>query len=268
MEPSGTQTTPNRAMGENTQMLLPVTIKMIDTAVTAGGSQDGELRIDGKDVNTILIVGCVTDVTKHSTAIEFSVSDSTGKMRARYYFTPEMQKTLEQVENGTYVTIVGIVKMKPNPHVSVLTMRPIESPDEISYHEIQVAYASLKSKKKGSTGGSSLSAFSKVVSSPPRAETPVHSVVTPLRRNEENTKEALTQAPPPMMTTPPKNEGPLRDRISKFLAEQQNPEGTAMNKLCQSFSDSKAEDIKKSIDELLDEGMAYTTIDDEHFACV
>merc|ERR1719453_1540101 len=224
--------------------------------MAAGGAEDGELRIDGKNVNTILIVGCVADLNKQHQAIEFAVSDSTGKMRARYYFTQDMQQTLEKVENGTYVTIVGIVKMKPHPHVSVLTMRPVQSPDEISYHEIQVAYASLKSKKKKSTAGES--AFAKVVSSPPRTEAPITSVVTPLR-NEES--RAQTK---PIMATPPKNEGPLKDRVAKFLSEQQSMEGVEMSKLCQSFSDSKEEDIKKSIAELLDEGMAYTTIDDNH----
>lgn len=254
-----TQGAPNRAAGENSQTLLPVTVKMIDSAVAAGGSDESELRIDGKTVNTVLIVGCVTELNKQQTAVEFHVNDATGKMRARYYFQQEMQQTIDKVENGVYVSIVGIVKMKPSPHVSVLTMRPVQSPDEISYHEIYVAYASLKSKKKKSTSGES--AFSKVdqVSSPPRAEPVIQSVVTPMRRNE------------PMIATPPKNEGPLKDRISKFLAEpqqQENQEGVSMNKLCQSFSDSKAEEIKASMEQLLDEGMVYTTIDDDHFASV
>jgi replication factor A2 len=205
------------------------------------------------------IVGCVTELNKQQTAVEFHVNDASGKLRARYYFQQEMQQIIDKVENGVYVSIVGIVKMKPAPHVSVLTMRPVQSPDEISYHEIHVAYASLKSKKKTSTSGES--AFSKVdqVSSPPRAEAVVQTVVTPMRRNE------------PVMATPPKNEGPLKERISKFLADpkfQENQEGVSIKTLNQSFSDSKAEDIKASIAELLDEGMLYTTIDDDHYASV
>jgi hypothetical protein len=234
---------------------------MVDTAVATGETQEGELRIDGKHVNTVLMVGCVADLNKQQTAVEFSVSDSTGKMRARYYFTPEMKEIVEKVENGVYVTIVGIVKMKPTPHVSVLTMRPVESPDEISYHEIQVAYTSLKSKQKPSMAGQS--AMSKVVSSPPRTETtgertgtPVSTVVTPQRRNE------------PMIATPPKMEGPLKERICKFLADSQLDEGISFVKVCESFSDAKTEDVKASLNELLDDGAAYTTIDDDHFASV
>jgi hypothetical protein len=34
------------------------------------------------------------------------------------------------------------------------------------------------------------------------------------------------------------------------------------------IGDSKAEDVKASMNELLDEGMVYTTIDDDHFASV
>jgi len=254
-----TQEAPNRAAAEQNQTLLPVTVKMVDSAVAAGGSDESELRIDGKTVHTVLIVGCVTELVKQQTAVEFHLNDATGKMRARYYFQQEMQETIDKVENGVYVSMVGIVKMKPAPHVSVLTMRPVQSPDEISYHEIYVAYSSLKSKKKKSTSGESAFAKVDMVSSPPRNEAVVQTVVTPMRRNE------------PMMATPPKNEGPLKDRISKFLAEpdqQQNQEGVSMNKLCQSFSDSKAEDVKASITELLDEGMIYSTIDDSHFMAV
>jgi len=150
--------------------------------------------------------------------------------------------------------------MAPTVHVSVLTMRPVQTPDEISYHMIEVAHASLKSKKKASASSGEAS-FPKVLSSPPRNETPLNSVLTPLRRNEE--------APlPQMMATPPKNEGPLKDRIAKFLAEQTQAEGVAMNALCQSFNTSKADDVKASMKELLDEGMAYTTIDEDHFAYV
>merc|ERR1719161_2912296 len=106
-------------------------------------------------------------------------------MRTRYYFTdPAMQQSLDKVENGTYVTLVGLVKMKPTTHVSILTMRPVQSPDEISYHMIEVAHSSLRSKglmgKKASTG----SVDSKAVLSPARSENPVNKVVTPLRRNE------------------------------------------------------------------------------------
>merc|ERR1719379_3380593 len=105
-------------------------------------------------------------------------------------------------------------------------MRPVQSADEISYHEIHVAHASLKSKKKKTMTGES--AFSKVaqISSPPRSEEKksevVQTVVTPMRRNE------------PIVATPPKTDAPLKDRISQFLAEpqhQQNAEGVSMSKM-------------------------------------
>merc|ERR1719424_1884464 len=109
---------------------------MIERAVAArqgGGNGDGDLKIDGKEVNAVLIVGCVEELNKQQTSVEFSVNDSTGRMKARYYFSsPEMQKSLEKVENGSYVNIVGMVKMAPTVHVSVLMMRPVQSPDEIS----------------------------------------------------------------------------------------------------------------------------------------
>jgi replication factor A2 len=260
MEPVASQAGQDK-QGEN--ILLPVTIRMIERAVAARGNSDGDLRVDGRDVNTILIVGCVEDLNKQQTSMEFSINDSTGKMRARYYFaSPDIQKSLEKVENNTYVTIVGVIKMAPTVHVSVLTMRPVQSPDEISYHMVEVAHSSLRSKKKLGTNSAG-STLSKVVSSPPRSETPVNSVVTPLRRNDAPQLQAA-----PVMATPPKSEGPLKDRIAKFLSEKTEaaPEGLTEKMIAESFCDSKAEDIKKSVQELLADGDVYTTIDDDHFA--
>jgi len=263
MEPSSTQD-PSKKSAE---VLLPVTVRMVERAVAA--SNGGELRIDGKDVNTILVVGAVEDLNAGQMSLECSVNDATGKMKVRYYLTsPDMQASLAKVENGSYVSLVGIVKTQPTTHISVLTMRPVRSPDEISYHAIEVAHCSLKSKRKAISGFEQpASQFAKVVSSPPRTETtPMNTVVTPLRRNEaEEAKAPAIMSPPKMEAT-----GPLKERISKYLSEQTHiAEGVKVDALCSSFSTSaKADEVKATVRELLDEGAAYTTIDEEHIAAI
>jgi len=255
------------ASQKSAEVLLPVTIRMVERAVES--SNGGELRIDGRNVNTILVVGAVEDLNAQNMSLECSVNDATGKMKVRYYLTsPEMQTSLGKVENGTYVSLVGIVKTQPTTHISVLTMRPVRSPDEISYHAIEVAHCSLKSKRKTSAGFDQ-PALAKIESSPPRTQgNLLNSVVTPLRRNEAPESQASTIMP---TMSPPKTEptGPLKVRIAKFLSEQTHiAEGVKVEALCSSFSTSKAEEVKASVKELLDEGSAYTTIDEEHIAAI
>jgi len=253
---------------KSAEVLLPVTIRMVERAVAA--SNGGELRIDGNNVNTILVVGAVEELNAQQMSLECVVNDATGKMKVRYYLTsPEMQKNLAKVENGSYVSLVGIVKTQPSTHISVLTMRPVRSPDEISYHAIEVAHCSLKSKRKASSGFDQ-PALAKVVTSPPRTESDLlHSVVTPLRRNEAPESNAPTTMPTmsPLKTEPT---GPLKERIAKFLTEQAHvAEGVKVDSLCSSFSTSaKAEEVKAFVRELLDEGAAYTTNDEDHIAAI
>jgi hypothetical protein len=62
--------------------------------------------------------------------------------------------------------------------------------------------------------------------------------------------------------------GPLREQIAAFLRTTENPEGVALTELNTRFKEAGSEAVKAAISELMDDGSAYTTIDDDHFAVV
>merc|ERR1719158_1566933 len=78
--------------------------------------------------------------------MEFALNDSTGRMKARFFFPSDLK--LASVENGTYVSAVGVLKTNPSVHFSLVALHPVQSPDQISYHMIEVVHASLRSKGK------------------------------------------------------------------------------------------------------------------------
>jgi len=248
-----TQGSPQKGQaGGDANSLIPVTIHMLDKAVASQVS-GGDLKVDGRLANMMVIVGAVEELNRQQTSMEFALNDSTGKMKARFFFPANLN--LDSVQNGKYVTAVGIVKTQPSVHFSLVALHPVQSPDEISHHMIAVAHSSLRSKGKLGNKQASMTKTDGVFSTPPKtvaaAPRPMVSTATPVE-----------PAPKAVQA------GPLRERIAAFLSAHENPEGTAFTQLTAHFNTEKSEDVKVAINELLDEGSAYTTIDEEHFASV
>lgn len=251
-----TQGSPQKGRaGGDSNALIPVTIHMLEKAVVEGT----ETKIDGRNANMMIVVGAVEEFNRHaSNLMEFVLNDSTGKIKIRYFISnPDLK--MDSIKNGMYVTAVGTLKNQPSLHFSVVALHPVKTPDEISHHIIDVAHSSLRHKgkmasKQPSTtkAGESLFMTQGFSSSPP---------------------PAVAAAPRPMVPTSspvvaPKAEGPLSEQIAAFLSSQQKDEGVAFTELTAHFNTVGAEAVKAAIDVLLDDGTAYTTIDDHHFAAV
>merc|ERR1719262_558054 len=110
------------------QPLLPVTVRMIELALAQKGGD--ELRIHGVEPGAVLLVGAVEDLDLKQAAMEFSLNDATGRIRARFFF-PSSEFKADGVKNGSYISAVGTIKTEPALHLSCVTLRPIATPDEI-----------------------------------------------------------------------------------------------------------------------------------------
>lgn len=81
----GRQSTPNKKAGgrsRETQTLLPVTIKQV---LGRTGVEDDAPRIDGQEVSNIKIIGILSDVTPHSTNVNFRLDDGTGLLDGKLF---------------------------------------------------------------------------------------------------------------------------------------------------------------------------------------
>lgn len=82
----GSQGTPNKKGGggrsRETQTLLPVTIKQV---LGRSGVEDDTPRIDGQEVSNIKIIGILSDVTPHSTNVNFRLDDGTGLLDGKLF---------------------------------------------------------------------------------------------------------------------------------------------------------------------------------------
>jgi len=256
-----TQGSPQKEQaGGDSNTLIPVTIHMLEKAASSQVS-GGDFRVDGRPTNMMLVVGAVEELTRQQASMEFALNDSTGRMKARFFFPSDLN--LDSVQNGTYVSAVGVLKTQPAVHFSLVALHPVQSPDQISYHMIEVAHASLRSKGKLAGKQATTTKAADFSSSPNQAVAATPRPLVP------TSSQAPTATPSSAPSVPAAVEsGPLRERIAAFLSTTSNAEGVAFAELTTHFNTATSEAVRAAVTELLDDGSAYTTIDDDHFASV
>merc|ERR1712061_334583 len=88
----------------------------------------------------------------------------------------------------------------------------------------------------------------------------------------ETPNEKKVQAPTAVQPAVPMAlEGPaLRKAIIDFLQQEaaSHPEGSALESVIAHAKSTPQDRVRKSLEQLVDDGEVFTTIDDEHFSCV
>ncbi|CAJ1415526.1 unnamed protein product [Effrenium voratum] len=147
-----TQTSPEKPKrADDVSNLLPVTLRMLETAHEASKSTEGELRFHGAETSPGLLMMLAQVETLHAkqdSMAEFTVCDATARLRARFFATDKTQeKAIQSVTEGNWVKLFGQFRAAPTPHFSVSILREVKSADEISHHLIEVVHAALKNRQ-------------------------------------------------------------------------------------------------------------------------
>lgn len=257
----GTQGSPQKgqAQAREESILMPVTIHMLEKAV-ATQPHGGDFKVDGRSANMMTIVAAVEELNRQQASMEFVLNDSTGRMKARFFFPADLK--VDSVQNGSYVSVTGILKTQPATHFSVVALHPVHSADQISYHAIEVVYSSMRSKGKLSSSKGSTTKAQEFAS-------PAHQGVAAIPRPMVASSGQQAADPMGAKAAPaPVESGSLRDQVAAFLTSKDNPEGVSFGELTAHFSTAASEAVRAAVTDLLDDGTAYTTIDDDHFAAV
>merc|ERR1712107_232321 len=244
--------------------VLPVTCSAISKAIEKSGGDDSEIRFFGTEPGMLLLVGQVERIAQTSASLEFTLNDSTGRFQARHYV---QGSEAVAIEAGQYVTLAGQVRTAPAVHISVTAMRPIESADEISYHMIEAAHAAMKLQR-----GNILEPSTPM---PKRQPAELSSQVPPPKDSAYNSVPAPLaavatpmQIPSAAVHTKPQLEGPeLRKAIASFVQKcgEGSEEGVALATISSQFLPVSGDKVRNAIEELVNDGELFTTIDDDHF---
>ncbi|KAK4199662.1 putative replication factor-A subunit [Triangularia verruculosa] len=127
------------------EYLRPVTIKQILDA--KAGYSESEIAVDGFAVSTVTLVGQVRSVNPQTTNITYKIDDGTGG-------TIDVKKwvDLEKSESGaetpfsldTWVRVLGrLTSFNGKIHVGAHHVRVIDDYNEVSYHLLEATYVHL-----------------------------------------------------------------------------------------------------------------------------
>ncbi|KAF2238969.1 replication protein A, subunit RPA32 [Viridothelium virens] len=225
--------------------LRPVTIKQILDAQQP--HPDAELKIDGTEASHVTFVGQIRNVSTQATNITYKFDDGTGTVEVKQWIDADAGNAMEMddskpklVEN-TYARVWGRMKaFNTRRHVGSHAIRPIANMNEVQCHLLEATVAHLH-----------------ITRGPPESARPQGATING-DVAQRNAGYAGTGGLGSL--------SPHARRIMQCLQTvEQSNEGLHMHDIAQRLQMDMA-DVGKGGDELLAQGMIYTTVDDNTWA--
>jgi len=241
---------------EDRQTCVPTSVRLLLDSHKAAERDGGELQLHGSEAVNITLVGVVEAIVQQATMVEFTLNDGSGRLKVRHYKNESSGETA--LASGQYVSLVGSIRTAPEVHVSAMTLRPVSSADEVSYHMIDVAHTALT--MKSGTGA----AFVKTA--------PPVQVAVPQPMTTAAAPGLALAAPPaavaPAAVPPTTNSGDAQKSVLEVLQSlaETRPGGVPLAVLIESLKSLTAAAVKAALEQLVVDGEAFTTIDDDHFS--
>jgi hypothetical protein len=228
--------------------LRPVTIKQILDAEEAYAGAD--FKIDGSPVTQITFVGQVRHVQPQPTNITLKIEDGTGTIEVKKWIDVDKQDDADPgFEPESHVRIWGRLKSFNNKrHVGAHVIRPVADFNEVNYHMLEATYVHLYFTKGplGGQGGANGDGDSMFVDG---------------GGYNDNGGGNAGQAPTKLAGC-----SVLAKKMFNFMNDTPGGnEGVHLNVITNTTGMS-VRDALTAADELLGQGLIYTTVDDETWA--
>jgi len=255
---------------EEKATVLPVTVRMLESAVESRTDESADVLIHGSEAGMVHLVGVVEGLVQQTAMLEFQLNDASGRVKVRQYFTGDSAgKGIDGLTSGCYVSVIGNLRTSPAMHVSAMNVRKVTSPDEISYHMIEVAHSTLRLRAPASAGGVSMGGLGLGASVKADPGTP-----SPMKIGEKAStiSPMKVDAPAPVaLDMQPAASVDIRGSVLKVLEQEKESagdQGLGLASVLAKLAHCKASQVKEILQGLVDEGEVFTTIDDEHYALI
>tara|TARA_B110001452_G_scaffold117270_1_gene97311 strand:- start:2006 stop:2887 length:882 start_codon:yes stop_codon:yes gene_type:complete len=247
----------------NKQSLMPCTIKQLKTA-PAGTGADNAFVIDGQDLHQVTIVGLITHADEQNTNLQFTIDDGTGSIVAKMWIdAAQDEATMEKRsmwKEGVIVRVVGQMRaFNQVRSVVAFHIQPLTDMNEYTFHFVEVVHTHLRNTK-GKPGD--------------QAAPPVGGGMGGMGGGAFATGMAGGVAPPSMAAAAAAQQNAqglnnFQDTVFKFFQSYgESQETGATVEECTNAMMAQggtAEQVRKAVDDLVNEGHLYSTIDDDHF---
>ncbi|KAI9723923.1 MAG: hypothetical protein M1812_000641 [Candelaria pacifica] len=236
--------------------LRPVTIKQVLEAQQP--HSDAEFKIDGAEITQVTFVGQIRNISTQATNVTYKLDDGTGCMEVKQWIDADATISMDatndakpRLTENAYARVWGRLKAFNNKrHVGAHVIRPIVDFNEIQYHLLEATVVHLyftrgppeQFTKMASDGGD-------------QAGGPQDCTYT----------EAVDQGVTGTGSRLPPLSGPARRVFSALENSPQNNEGLHVHTIAAQVG-MQVNDVMQAGEELLREGLIFTTIDEETWA--
>lgn len=209
-----------------------------------------EFSIDGHPITQVTIVGQVRAVNPQPTNITYQIDDGTGTIDVKKWVDADkVEDSNPQYQPDQYVRVWGRLKsFNQKRHVGAHFIRAVEDFNEVNYHALEATYVHLyytKGPLGGEGGGQQQGGDG-------NAGAGDSMFVDSTGNGETNAKLGAC--------------GPNARKTYNFLSNAAGGnEGVHLN-LITNGTGLSTRDVLGAADELLSQGLVYTTVDDETWA--
>ena len=225
--------------------IIPATAMMIKRAAEHKKTEGDDFIINGEPVQQVKLVGQVQEVRETQTNCIYSLNDSSGALVEvrRWIGTSDgvkEQNVRADVREGVYCCVVGNLRsMEDTTYINCYVIFPLKCMNEITRHLLEVSYVHLAVTRAH-------------YSSESMQVDPVHygGGTTPSAPSTTMINAALS---------------PIQRDVVEVLRGCNKQLGMHIDDVMSRLTKYLQPDIKKTLEYLCSEGLAYNTSDDDHF---
>ncbi|PNP45832.1 hypothetical protein TGAMA5MH_02572 [Trichoderma gamsii] len=227
------------------ESLRPLTIKQIlDAEEPYSGA---EFKVDGTPITQITFVGQVRSINPQQTNLTIRVDDGTGQIDVKKWIDADKQGDAEPgFEIDSHIRVWGRLKSFSNKrHVGAHVIRPVTDFNEVNYHLLEATYVHLVNTRGPAGAGGNANGDSMFVDGGDGFNAGAGGAQLPSKLS--GCSAAAKKVYSYLNDTPGGNDGMHLSNITG---------GTGMG----------MREVITAADELLGQGLIYTTVDDETWA--
>lgn len=214
------------------------------------GYSGGDFKIDGASAPQVTFVGQIRGVNAQATNITLKIDDGTGQVEVKKWIDGDKPEDAEAYELESHVRVWGRLKSFSNKrHVGAHAIRPVADFNEVNYHMLEATYVHLYFTK-GPLGGAGPGAGGQNGGDGMFVDSGAGYDAGASQQNSGKLSRCA----------------PGAKKMFSFLSSAPGSnEGVDMN-IVTTGTGMSARDVLTAADELLGQGLIYTTLNDETWA--
>lgn len=249
-----------------------VTIRQVLTAEKV----EEAWKVDGEEVSTVVVVGCIFEIAEKSTSIGYKITDGSGAIVVNSWTSSEQQSEVQldrraKMQTSTYVRCAGAIRdYQGRKTINAFDLSPITDMNELTHHFLECISTHLLLTKgpppdEGGSGGGAVSHSQEAAPGfgmyGGGAGAGVGFQVSGMRASSGTGSYAPLGAVAASMDV-----NQVQDAVLKEFQKCEDSTGLSIRTVITALKGRiSQEQVKDAVSFLTTEGHLYSTIDDEHF---